>query len=699
MNIERLFRPRSIAVIGASEKPGMGRGASEGALDSSISDRVYLINIKRDEILGRKCYHSLAELPEVVDTVILCVNFKLVNGYLEEAGKLGVKSAIVYASGFSEDGTEEGRRLEQEMVGICNKYGMLLCGPNCVGLYNKVDRISCYATSPMFPEKPIKRGIGAVAHSGYINSNLMRTMPNLCAYGVSVGNGAICTLEQYMLFYANDEHVNCIAAYVEGIKDAVVFEQALKAAALKRKPVVIMKSGRSVKGSAAAASHTGNLAGDYKTFECLLNRYGVVVTDSLEEFNATARMFALLDGNYPKGCGIGAVNFSGGENTICADFCEQYQLELPSYTEKTKDIVESIIPAFSTARNPLDPTTEMFGEKERVKEMFKAIVADPQMDMFVLGLELATKLETKDRTCLDVLEELKREDRLIPTFIVPSFEKDRSRESVARMEAIGVPMLATGALAYKTLNNLCRFVRYSPEDHTLDLAVPDGKHHAGTVSLSETNSKVEMSAIGVPVPKQATAATVEELKASLKLMKGPVVLKIDSPDILHKTEAGGVKLNICTEEEALAAFNSILDSCRAYNPQAKINGILVQEMVESGVEMIIGVKNDKQYGPMLLCGLGGVFVEVFKDAALSPCPVNYKEAKAMLESLKAYKLLTGYRGSAPKDIDALCKLMVMLSRYAAENKDLVSEIDLNPVFVYPEGKGVMAADALVIKYN
>ncbi len=699
MNLESLFCPRSIAVVGASDKPGMGRGAAEGALQSSVAEHVYLVNIKRDEVLGRKCYHSLQELPEVVDTVILCVNVKLVNPYLEEAGRLGVKSAVVYASGFSEEGTEEGRRLEEEMRAICLRYGMLLCGPNCVGLYNKVDRISLYATSPLFPETNVVRGIGAVAHSGYINSNLMRTMPELCAYGVSVGNAAVCTLEEYMLFFAKNEHVNCIAAYVEGIRDAAVFEEALRIAAEKRKPVVIMKSGRSKKGSAAAASHTGNLAGDYGSFACLLERYGVVAVDSLEEFNATARMFAVLDGRYPRGRGIAAVNFSGGENTICADFCEKYGLELPAYEEKTRAVVESLIPAFSTPRNPLDPTTEMFTQKDKVKEMFSAIFADQNMDLFVLGLELAAKLEPKDLTCLEVLEELEQEGARLPCFLVPSFEKDRNREAVARMQRAGVPLLATGDLAYKMLRSLCDFVSYSPAGHTLVTATPERKHGKGRLALSEAESKAEISARGVRVPAQIRAANLQELREKLPELSFPVVLKIDSPDILHKTEAGGVALNLQDSAETERAFERVTASCRAFRPDARIDGVLVQEMVPAGTEMIVGVKNDPVYGPMLLCGMGGVFVEVFRDAALSPCPVNHAEARAMLERLKAFKLLRGYRGSAPCDVDALCELMVKLSQYAADMRDTVAEIDLNPVFVYEEGKGVAAADALIVKYT
>lgn len=697
-NMDSIFAPRSIAVVGASEKPGMGRGVSEGALQSSISNRVYFVNIKYDTILGRKCYHALSELPETVDTVVLCVNSGLVNGYLEEAGRLGIKNAVVYASGFSEDGSEDGKRLEHEMRDICEKYGILLVGPNCVGLYNKVDRISLYATDPLFPDKNIVRGIGAVAHSGYINSNLMRSMPDICAYGVSVGNSAVCLLEEYMLYYASNEHVNCIAAYIEGIKDAGIFEEALRTAAQNRKPVVIMKSGRSKKGSAAAASHTGNLAGDYATFEALLRRYGVVVTDSLEEFNATAKMFAVLDGHYPSGNGIGAVNFSGGENTICADMCERFGLELPTYEEKTREVVKSVIPAFSTARNPLDPTTEMFSEHDKVKTMFEAIFEDNGIDMFVLGLELPEQLAMKDKTCIAVFKELCAEGKMIPTFLVPSFEKTRNVKAVKELQNIGIPMLSVGELAYKMLANLCSFVNYDPNKHTLDLACAPHVTDC-TEALSESDSKAEISRYGVRVPRQFRASDKPHLCKQLAGFQFPIVMKIDSPDILHKTEAGGVKLNIGSLDEAERAFDEIMSSCRAFSPKARLDGVLVQEMLPEGVEMIVGVKNDRQYGPMLLCGMGGIFVEVFQDASLAPCPVNKFEAKEMVSSLKSSKLLYGYRGSAECDVDALCELLVKVSEYAADNAAMLSEVDLNPVRVFAKGEGVAAADALIVKYK
>ena len=331
--------------------------------------------------------------------------------------------------------------------------------------------------------------------------------------------------------------------------------------------------------------------------------------------------------------------------------------------------------------------------------MFSSIFEDKNMDIFVLGLELASKLETKDKTCINVFKQLYAEGKMIPSVLVPSFEKDRNREAVKELQQIGVPMLATGDLAYKILGNVCDFIQYDCTAHSLDLSIPKKKPNYSVISLSEADSKTEIRASGIAVPKQDTAATETELREKLSGIEYPIVLKVDSPDILHKTEAGGVELNITSEAEAVDAYRRIMIGCRKFKPEAKINGVLIQEMVPAGTEIIVGIKNDRQYGPMLLCGLGGVFVEVFKDVALAPCPVSKCEAMDMLKSLKAYKLLNGYRGSAPCDVDALCDLMVKLSQFAAKNTDSIAEIDLNPVFVYAESKGVVAADALIVKYE
>lgn len=700
MNLNVLLKPKSIVIIGASDKLGMGGDATRNVPRSSIGDHVYYINPKRDELYGRKCYNNLEELPEKPDLMILCTPGRTVPSYLEQAGQLGIKAAVVFASGFSEERTEEAHALAEEVRVLCEKYDIALCGPNCVGYMNSLDKICGGPLDYGLLDMDVKRGLGIVAQSGFVTSGFTNPDARNLAYIVSAGNCTAVTLEEYMLFFARDERVNCIAAYIEGIKKPSVLEEALREAALARKPVVVLKAGMTAKGSFAAASHTGSLAGDYKTIEAVFRKYGAIVCKTLQEFVCTAKMFAVLDGNIPKGTGVGAINFSGGENTLCADTCDRFNIELPEFEEKTLDVIRSVTPSFATAANPLDATTQLFAEPKMVRSLFMAVSEDKNVGLITLGNDVGQVSEQKDITCSEVLSDLKKEYDLKPLVVIPSFEKARNDDVRIRFEDAGIPVLSTGELAFTAIRHLLDFASFDPERVSLSLAIPESRTTSrSTVSLSESASKAEIAKYGVKVPAQANIKTLEELRISLKAIPFPVVMKVDSPDILHKTDAGGVKLNITDEEEAVRAFDEIMQNCRAYAPAARIDGIQVQQMVPGGTEFIIGVKNDKQFGPMLLAGMGGVFVEVFRDAALYPCPLNKKEAMDMISGLKCYKLLTGFRGSAPKDIDALAELMVCISDYAVAQKDQLSEMDLNPVFVYDKGNGVCAVDALIVKRN
>lgn len=699
-NLNYLLKPKSIAIVGVTDKKGTyGWRAATYIPTSEIGDHVYYVHPSRSVLFGRKVYPNLSALPEVVECVVCCVNKKLVPGVLEEAGSLGTKAAVVYASGFNEEHTEEGIALEKELIAVAKKYDMEVCGPNTAGIVNKIDNVCLTVGDAKFKEKPIQAGIGLVGQSGFIVGNLNQMLGDNLAYAVGSGNGSVTYLEDYLHYYVEDEHVNCIGVYLEGIKDAGRFAEALCAAAKKRKPVVILKSGKSKKGAAAAASHTGNLAGSTQACESVFEKFGVISVDSLEEFVSMCKMFSVLGENLPKNDKIAAINFSGGENTLCADQAERVGIEFAAYDKETMAKIKELLPSFASVNNPLDATTDMFRDTEKFKKLLLLLEEVPEVGAITIGSELNEVLEAKDVTITSVIEELKNSEKGYkkPIFLIPSFERQRNVEARLRMLELGVPLLTTGEVGYKSLSRLCRFVKYDPEKVTLELA------YAGTTggkkeALSEYDSKRLLEKAGVRIPKQKVVKQISELETALEEIPFPVAMKIHSPDIMHKTEAGGVKLQITSLEEAKKAYNDILESCCAYKPDARIQGILVQEMVPAGMEMIIGVMNDAQFGQMLLVGMGGIFVEVFKDAALYPCPVNHAEAKKMIQSLKAYKMLTGYRGSTPCDIEALADMMVKISQYAAETKETLAELDLNPVFVYEEGKGVCAADALIVNY-
>lgn len=703
MDIRKLMCPESVAIVGATDKPGFPGNATRSAQLSRVWERTYFINPKRDELLGKRCYHALSELPEVVDCLVLGTPAHTVPAYLEAAGELGIGAAVVFASGFGEERTEEARRLAEEVRDICRRYDIALCGPNCIGVINAADQITVSAAGPemirtMFRQET-GRGIAAVAQSGYITGGFVNPDAARLAYLVSAGNCTACSIEEYLCWFAEDDRVNCIAAYIEGIKKPALLEKALRTAALRRKPVVVLKACMTEKGSFAAASHTGSLAGDYATYESVFRKYGVVVVKSLQELTSTARMFSVLDGRLPPRPGVGAVNFSGGENTMCADTCARYGIALPAFRAATEEALRAVLPSYATASNPLDATTTLFTEDEKVRALFSAISADPAIGLITLGDDVGQISEPKDFTCARIMGELSREGTLLPAVIIPSFEKPRNPELLAQFEAAGIPVLGTGDLAYQAVRHLMDFACYDPAAVTLELALPERESTGEPRALSEAQSKAELTPLGVPVPAQALAASEAELDCCLAAVPFPVVMKVESPDILHKTEAGGVRLNIRSAREAHEAYRAILDSCRAYRPEADITGVMIQEMIPAGTEVILGVKNDRQFGPMLLAGLGGVFTEVFRDTALYPCPLGKEEALAMLRRLKGWKLLAGYRGAAPRDTEALADLMVKVSDYAAAHRNDLKELDLNPVVVFEQGKGVCAADALIVRYE
>lgn len=702
MDMNKLMRPRSLVVVGASDKQGMVGGATKSSVLSAIQEHVYYLNPKYSTVNGRMCYHSLSELPEIPDCILICTPAKTVAPYLREAGEMGIGAAVVLASGFSEERTAEAKALSDEVKAVCEQYDIALCGPNCIGIVNGMDKVCVTANfdetmTMLLPGN--RRGIGAVAQSGYISSGFNNPDCDRLACVVSAGNSIVCGLEDYLLYYAQDDRINCIAAYIEGISKPKVLERALAIAAQKRKPVVVLKAGSSEKGGFAAASHTGSLAGSYRSVESVLKKFGVIVTKSLQELVSTARMFAVLDGNLPRTTGVAGINFSGGENTLCADSCERHGIPLPAFSSVTTEIIRSVVPPYATPANPLDATTALFSEHEKVRALFRAVRDDDSIGLVTLGNDVGLNSEPKDITCAEILSEMSAVEGIAPTVVIPSFEKSRNPEVLSKFESAGIPVLSIGETAYSAIRHLLDFAAFSPDSVTLSLSVPDAQPQSGRRTLSESASKAALGKVGVPFPVQRLVTSECELDQALSSFSFPLVMKIDSPDIPHKTEAGGVRLNITSQDEAHIAYRDILSGCRSYAPDARINGVMLQEQLKPGLEFLIGVTNDKQFGPLMLCGLGGVFAEVLKDTALYPCPISTAEALSMIRSLKSRKLFDGYRGGKPLDIDALAGLITAVSDYACAHKEDLAELDLNPVFVYERGNGVCAADALIVLHG
>lgn len=697
MNLNKLLKPTSVAVIGASEKEGFGGDICRNIL-SYVEDRshVYFIHPKRDSVFGVPCYKSISDVPENVDLMVICTSQKTVIPLLQEGAKKGVGGAVVFASGYGEVGTAEGKQNEAELIAAAKELNIAVMGPNCAGFVNYVDNVQAFAF--ISAKRDRKGSVGVVSQSGQLCLSMMDDPGMRFSYNISAGNGKIVQMEDYMDFLVDDEDTKVVSIYIEGVKNADKFAAVLKKAAEKRKPVVILKAGRSAKGGAIAASHTGSLSGSDASFDAVLKKFGAIRVDDLEELIAMSLMLSTMK-RMPEKATFASMNLSGGETGICADVGSLNGIEYPDFTEETLKKLKEQLPSYASPNNPLDMTASLSYDADLYAGALRTVMDDPNIGMVLIGYTLL--LEIAD-PCIHYMykgiEKVVQEKggNCKPIAMIPFAENTRNPEYQEKLFQIGVPVLPPPVYAFKMLRHLADFIDYKPETKTLELAVGHPKSEE-TQALSEHESKQELKVYGVPVPDEVIVTSKEEAAQFAKDHPGPLVMKVESADILHKSDVGGVKLNVCGPEAAEKAYEEIMESVTAKRPDAHINGILTVPMLDAGVEIIIGVNNDPQFGPMIMVGMGGVFVEVFKDVALYPAPLKEEEALEMLKSLKSFKLLNGYRGTEKCDIKALCQTIVAISNYAQANKDVLKELDINPLFVYPEGKGVGVADALIVK--
>lgn len=697
MNLNKLLKPTSVAVIGASEKEGFGGDVCRNIL-SYVEDRshVYFIHPKRDSVFGIPCYKSISDVPENVDLMVICTSQKTVIPLLQEGAKKGVGGAVVFASGYGEVGTAEGKQNEAELIAAAKELDIAVMGPNCAGFVNYIDNVQAFAF--ISAKRDRKGSVGVVSQSGQLCLSMMDDPGMRFSYNISAGNGKIVQMEDYMDFLVDDEDTKVVSIYIEGVKNADKFAAVLKKAAEKRKPVVILKAGRSAKGGAIAASHTGSLSGSDASFDAVLKKFGAIRVDDLEELIAMSLMLSTMK-RMPEKATFASMNLSGGETGICADVGSLNGIEYPDFTEETLKKLKEQLPSYASPNNPLDMTASLSYDADLYAGALRTVMDDPNIGMVLIGYTLL--LEIAD-PCIHYMykgiEKVVQEKggNCKPIAMIPFAENTRNPEYQEKLFQIGVPVLPPPVYAFKLLRHLADFIAYEPETKTLELAVGHPKSEE-TQALSEHESKQELKVYGVPVPDEVIVTSKEEAAQFAKNHPDPLVMKVESADILHKSDVGGVKLNVCGPEAAEKAYEEIMESVTAKRPDAHINGILTVPMLDAGVEIIIGVNNDPQFGPMIMVGMGGVFVEVFKDVALYPAPLKEEEALEMLKSLKSFKLLNGYRGTEKCDIKALCQTIVAISNYAQANKDVLKELDINPLFVYPEGKGVGVADALIVK--
>ncbi len=694
MDISKLLRPNKVAIIGASEKEGFGGDTCRNIVKYTKEGDYYFINPKRDTVFGVKCYPSISSLPEQVDLILISTPMSTVEGFIREGAEKGAKAAIVFASGYSEVGTEEGIQAEKDLQTLCEDLDIALMGPNCAGFANYVDMMYPYAF--IANERERSGAVGVVSQSGQLVLSMMEAPSIKFSYAISSGNGKITTVEDYLDFLVDDEDTNVIALYMEGTKNPQKLIDAFKKAAIKRKPIVVLKTGRSEKGQALAASHTGTLSGSDKVFDALFAKYGVIRVDDLEELMSTAQALAVLK-KLPENEGFSSISLSGGETGICADLGQLVGLNYPDFEKNTVTTLENILPSYATVNNPLDSTASLSYDIEKFASVCEAVMKDANVGIVAIGYTLLHEIADNAIYYMsEALELVMKEEWAKPCLMVPFAENTRNLEYVKKLEKMGVPVLPTGLYALKIIKNIIDFANYKLEDHDLNVKAPVDAVSTARGALTESESKRIVEQYGIDCGIFDIAHSKEEAGEIVERLKlGKYVAKIDSPDILHKSDVGCVKLNIKSAEEAMDAYDEIIENALKHFENPTIKGVQICGMAEKGVEVIIGVNNDPQFGPSVLVGLGGVFVEIFKDTSLMLAPVSKEEALHMISSLKGSKMLKGYRGSLECDVEALADALVKVSTMATEKIDDLLELDINPVFVYE--KGICAVDALYIQ--
>ena len=694
-SIDRMLNPRSIAVVGAT--PRMQYGGRFLAASMGASDRVnvYPVNPRYEEIQGVTAYASVSDLPEAPDVVGIVVPYHAVLDTLRESHARGAKSAIVISAGFAERGEDDRRELQVELGEFARESGVRVSGPNCLGLANLKDDI--WASASSRGAAGLSGPIGLVCQSGAsaFGPFLTRAVDEGIGftYIVSTGNEADLDFCDFARYLIDDDDTRVIAGFVEGFKDGRKFIEVARLAAEKGKPIVLIKIGRSDLGSRAAGSHTAALTGVDARYDAAFAQYGVIRVQDYDDLLQVSNLLARS--RRPPHRGVAVVSHSGGISSLTADMFGQAGLDLPPLSDRSRDGINGILKGFGWAANPSDVTG--FANSDDFPAIMSYMADDENVGTLVVASAGA------DPQATQVIAQ--RDDGGKPVAFL--WTGTRGAES-------GLPMLRkAGIPVFYVPDKLAAGVRYLNDYHewrdqrlgrgfgVAEPMTPEQEAAAGKLSgagsaLSEHDSKGLIAAFGVPTTREEVAANADAAVASAERLGHPVVLKVNSADILHKTEAGAIRLGLRDAAEVRESFSEVAANAGRYDASARIDGAIVQEMVSGGVETIVGVSYDSQLGPVLLFGIGGVMVEVYNDVALRLCPITREDALEMINEVKGAPLLQGFRGAPAADVDALADTLVNVSRMAVNLEGRLAELDINPLMVLPDGQGVVAADALAM---
>jgi acetyltransferase len=700
-DLRPILEPQSVAVIGASRQPGtVGYAVLSNLLMGQYTGVVYPVNPKAKAICGVRAYSSVTEIPDPVDLAVVIVRASLVPQVLEECGQKGIKGAIVISAGFKETGPE-GAKLEAQVKEIAHHYGIALVGPNCLGVINTDPNYRLNAS--FAKEMPLPGNIAFISQSGALCTAVLDYAKGQgigFSKVVSLGNKADVNENDFLAYLWQDPQTQVILLYIEELSDGRRFLQLAREITGEgdsRKPILALKAGRTPAGARAVASHTGSLAGSDEVYEALFAQAGVLRADTVEDLFEYAIAFA--NQPLPNGRRTVIITNAGGPGIMATDACVRYGLELAQLSEKTLDQLREKLPPHASLLNPIDLIGD--AQHDRYEAALDAVLGDPNVDAVVVLLTPQAMTDIENIANVIVQKSKQRVKPILACFMGLV---DISA-GVNILKENGVPCYSFPEDAVRALAAMVRYVDWVRRPRTGVKLFPVDTERARSLlseaPVSEHGFVPEevafqvLEAYGFPVLPWGVAKTPEEAVSIARQIGYPVVLKVLSPDVVHKFDVGGVQLNLNSDSDVRQAFDKIFNSVNQHLPEARIEGVIVQAMAKKGREVILGLKRDPQFGPILMFGLGGIYVEILKDVTFRFAPVRELGAYRMVRDIRTYRLLEGVRGEPPADIDKIVECIERLSQLAIE-QDLIEELDINPLIVYPQGEGAVVVDVRIM---
>ncbi len=697
--VRAIFEPTSVAVVGASQRQGsVGMSVFKNLLDGGFSGVIYPVNVRAHSVCGVKAYPSLTAIDDQIDLAVIIVPATQVAQVAREAGQKGVKGLIVITAGFREIG-KAGLVMEEELKAICQEYSMSLVGPNCLGVINTDKNFTLNASFARRP--PLPGNIGFISQSGALCTAVLdyAARKNIgFSKFISVGNKADIDELALLRYLHADPETKVIMMYVEDLRHGFEFIDVVReiTGGDNPTPIVAVKSGRTAAGAAAVSSHTGSLAGSEAVYDALFQQSGIYRAQTISHLFDYAIAFATQP--LPKSNRVAIITNAGGPGIIATDITMNVGLTLAKFSQDTTDALKSALPPTANTNNPVD----VIGDAgvDRYKAAYEAVLKDENVDgvIFILTPQSMTDIYA---TAQIIPALAKKSGKPVLTSFMGELDV---RDAIDFLEQNHMPHYHFPEMAARAMGAMYRHFKWISRQQLTEIEITPDRPLArqligaalasGQTYLGEVTGNKILEAYGFPVLPARLVTSAEEAASAVREL-GPSVFKVVSPQIVHKSDLGGVRVGIATEDEARIAYDDIIKVVSANAPEAKLEGIFVQQMAGKGVEVILGINRYKVFGPLLMFGLGGIFVEIFKDVSFRLAPIRHKAARRMISSIKAYPMLNGARGGEPCDTDELERCLLLLSALATDNPE-IAELDINPLIVHPKGKGCSVADCRIL---